>query len=401
MNSCAVAHEFTCKTPFTALLRSFLSTQNIIRHSAVFHLFHLSYLLQTKHHLTKEIKKCQTQLNRMTDREAEMKAMTKEVSDDDDRKTVQTAGTKRPASNTEDDKKAERRAANRRSAFQSRQRRKILIEDLQKTVSALSNENTDLRKNNEELRVQLEATLLENHQFRVQQQLGGSQGGVGGLLGASSLHSAQAQALLRGQGGQATIAQLLGNAAGGSSLGAAPAPAGDNDPLLNARLALAAAQNRVGDLDQNKDNKGSNPPSPRLGSTSNASSQNNASGLQGILDAATLARVAGGGVAGNQLSALQGLLQGGAGASQLSGLQSLLDAQRGPPAGAGALQGLLGSPFGGAGGGLTDIQRAILQGAGGSGASSGLTAPKPAEEGSNNAQMSDALRNLLQRNQGS
>ena len=42
---------------------------------------------------------------------------------------------------TEDDKRDERRAANRLSAFQSRQRRKIVIEDLQKTASSLSKDN--------------------------------------------------------------------------------------------------------------------------------------------------------------------------------------------------------------------------------------------------------------------
>lgn len=67
---------------------------------------------------------------------------------------------------TEEEKKAERRAANRRSAFQSRQRRKILIEDLQRTVAALSKDNNDLRKSNDEIRSQLEAALLENRQLR-------------------------------------------------------------------------------------------------------------------------------------------------------------------------------------------------------------------------------------------
>ena len=67
---------------------------------------------------------------------------------------------------TEEEKKAERRAANRRSAFQSRQRRKILIEDLQRTVAALSKDNNDIRKNNDDLRSQLEAALLENRQLR-------------------------------------------------------------------------------------------------------------------------------------------------------------------------------------------------------------------------------------------
>lgn len=67
---------------------------------------------------------------------------------------------------SEEEKKAERRAANRRSAFQSRQRRKILIEDLQRTVAALSKDNNDLRKTNDEIRSQLEAALIENRQLR-------------------------------------------------------------------------------------------------------------------------------------------------------------------------------------------------------------------------------------------
>lgn len=80
-----------------------------------------------------------------------------------------SSGTSTPTSNgplTEEEKKAERRAANRRSAFQSRQRRKILIEDLQRTVAALSKDNNDLRKSNDEIRSQLEAALLENRQLR-------------------------------------------------------------------------------------------------------------------------------------------------------------------------------------------------------------------------------------------
>jgi len=47
---------------------------------------------------------------------------------------------------TEDEKRDERRAANRLSAFQSRQRRKIVIEDLQKTVASLSKDNASQRQ---------------------------------------------------------------------------------------------------------------------------------------------------------------------------------------------------------------------------------------------------------------
>ena len=46
---------------------------------------------------------------------------------------------------SKDDKKEERRAANRLSAFQSRQRRKVAIEDLQKTVASLSKDYASQR----------------------------------------------------------------------------------------------------------------------------------------------------------------------------------------------------------------------------------------------------------------
>ena len=80
-------------------------------------------------------------------------------------------GMKRKDSCNEDNecKRAERRAANRRSAFQSRQRRKILIEDLQKTVTSLSKDNQDLRNSNNQLRAKLETAMLENQLLRKQQ----------------------------------------------------------------------------------------------------------------------------------------------------------------------------------------------------------------------------------------
>jgi bZIP transcription factor len=65
-------------------------------------------------------------------------------------------------------KRAERRAANRRSAFQSRQRRKILIEDLQKTVATLSKDNQELRNSNNQLLAKLETAMLENQLLRKQ-----------------------------------------------------------------------------------------------------------------------------------------------------------------------------------------------------------------------------------------
>jgi bZIP transcription factor len=67
-----------------------------------------------------------------------------------------------------------RRAANRKSALESRLRRKNLIETLQQQVEKLSKESTEMKAVNENLRKQLEATLSENQHFRLlvaQQQL--------------------------------------------------------------------------------------------------------------------------------------------------------------------------------------------------------------------------------------
>mmetsp|Transcript_116286 Transcript_116286/g.333951 ORF Transcript_116286/g.333951 Transcript_116286/m.333951 type:complete len:337 (-) Transcript_116286:75-1085(-) len=315
---------------------------------------------------------------------------TNEISSDEDGKKEGSKSKKRPSPEpADDDKKAERRAANRRSAFQSRQRRKILIEDLQRTVNALSKDNGDLRKTNEELRVQLEATMLENHQFRMQQQLAGSNNPPSGLLGSSALQSAQLQALLRG-GGQSALSQLLASSAT-PGLGLNTSVSGTSssdaqDPLLNARLALAAAKTRNADaIGQSQgsttastqasgENKGSSSPT-------SSSSPPAANGIQGILNAASLAN----GVPGAAgLAGLQSLLQNPAmrnaqltssihpglvtGGAQLAGLQGLLDQLRGA-----------GSSPAVSAGGLTDLQRVLLQ-------------------GQDKINVSDALRSLLQKN---
>lgn len=309
--------------------------------------------------------------------ESEDKDATNEVSSDEDGKV---SGNKRshPASDDglddTDDKKAERRAANRRSAFQSRQRRKILIEDLQRTVSALSKDNGDLRKTNDDLRVQLEATLLENHQFRMQQQLAGAANNPS-FLGAQSLHSAQAQALLRG-GGQAALSHLVtgaGAAGLGNNLGGSPpASVGSADPLLNARLALAASQSRTSD--KLNLSQGSASGSTQSSAGGNKESSN---GIQGILNAASLSNASG--VAG-----LHGLLQNPGLNTQLAGLQAMLDHSAAGGGQIGGLQGLVEQlRGGGAASGLSDIQRALLRGS--------------AVQSHNQNTVSDALRALLQK----
>lgn len=212
----------------------------------------------------------------------EMNESKHEISSDDgssDKKSEKTSGSKRPvpAAELDDDKKAERRAANRRSAFQSRQRRKILIDDLQRTVAALSKDNGDLRRALDEMRVQLEATLLENHQLRMQHQLGGmaAMGNpAAALFGAQALQQAQAQALLRGAGANPLLAQLLAAAGGGAApaLGAAaPAPP---------PVAPAPTQNTTTEASQES--------SSAVAPAQDASKKED-SGIQGILNAASMA----------------------------------------------------------------------------------------------------------------
>eukprot|EP00957_Ditylum_brightwellii_P022613 1705740-Ditylum_brightwellii.AAC.1 len=69
---------------------------------------------------------------------------------------------RRPAAKSEEDLRKERLAANRRSAAVSRQRRKILIEELQNSVSSLVKENASLRRDNDKLKEQLEQLREEN-----------------------------------------------------------------------------------------------------------------------------------------------------------------------------------------------------------------------------------------------
>ena len=163
-----------------------------------------------------------------------------------------------------DDRKAERRAANRRSAFQSRQRRKILIEDLQKTVATLSKDNTELRTTTNQLRAKLETAMLENQLLR--KQAGGAQASAGAPLGANGVTGSPPSGVLATGGASAKdtagntnvkaeasagptaasasqILNGLNNPDASAPGGAAGVPAPSNtgpDPLAVARLALAA-----------------------------------------------------------------------------------------------------------------------------------------------------------------
>lgn len=69
---------------------------------------------------------------------------------------------------TEEEKKAEKRAANRLSAFQSRQRRQIIIRELRKTVAQISKDNSAQREEVAQLKIEHERILEENECLREQ-----------------------------------------------------------------------------------------------------------------------------------------------------------------------------------------------------------------------------------------
>jgi hypothetical protein len=215
-------------------------------------------------------------------------------SDDDEDGDGESRGQKRAAGGrlvSDGDKKAERRAANRRSAFQSRQRRKILIEDLQRTVAALSKDNTDLRKTIDELRVQLEANMLENQHFRMQQQLSAGGGMSGNILGAPALQQAQASALLRAQQ-QGLFSAASAQAPNGNN----KSKASNNDAYLQAQLAAltAHAQQQSRAQQQQHQQQQQNPGNSLAGLqgllTASVNNNGGALGLQGLIDSAARAQ---------------------------------------------------------------------------------------------------------------
>lgn len=69
---------------------------------------------------------------------------------------------------TEQDKREERRASNRLSAYRSRERRKIIIEDLQQTVNQISKDNIRQRKEKAAIQVKFDAVCKENELLKSQ-----------------------------------------------------------------------------------------------------------------------------------------------------------------------------------------------------------------------------------------
>uniref|UniRef100_A0A7S1YP35 BZIP domain-containing protein n=1 Tax=Ditylum brightwellii TaxID=49249 RepID=A0A7S1YP35_9STRA len=61
---------------------------------------------------------------------------------------------------TKEEKKYDRIMANRRSARESRERKKMMMDKLELTVQHLTNENIELRERNEKLQRQVEALIL-------------------------------------------------------------------------------------------------------------------------------------------------------------------------------------------------------------------------------------------------
>jgi hypothetical protein len=113
---------------------------------------------------------------------------------DDD--SYDTPSKKRKKDLSEEEKLEGRRAANRKSALESRLRRKNLIESLQKQVDKLSKETTEMRVLNENLRKQLETALSENQHFRLafaqQQWSSGLNHGLSSLYSNPSLLNSRA-----------------------------------------------------------------------------------------------------------------------------------------------------------------------------------------------------------------
>lgn len=77
----------------------------------------------------------------------------------------------------------DRKSANRKSAFQSRLRKKILTDDLQQKVAKLQSELVALKETNRTLLQNLETSLAENRRLRFVYQNSGRFAGPGGGLG--------------------------------------------------------------------------------------------------------------------------------------------------------------------------------------------------------------------------
>jgi len=161
------------------------------------------------------------------------------------------------ADKTAEDKKWDRVLANRRSAKESRERRKQLLSDLEESVEKLKRENSGLSEENANLRSQLQFALASNIRTAAEAALAGganphlARSIAAGLLlrGPSTIAAPAVPTMLAGGAQQQPMANANNNAAILAALastmgapnaqsGAALAPAG---PDLSSALAQLTA----------------------------------------------------------------------------------------------------------------------------------------------------------------
>ena len=161
------------------------------------------------------------------------------------------------ADKTAEDKKWDRVLANRRSAKESRERRKQLLSDLEESVEKLKRENSGLSEENANLRSQLQFALASNIRTAAEAALAGganphlARSIAAGLLlrGPSTIAAPAVPTMLAGGAQQQPMANANNNAAILAALastmgapnaqsGAALAPAG---PDLSSTLAQLTA----------------------------------------------------------------------------------------------------------------------------------------------------------------
>lgn len=162
-----------------------------------------------------------------------------------------------PAEKTTEEKKWDRVLANRRSAKESRERRKKLLSDLEESVEKLKKENSGLSEENANLRTQLQIALASNNRTAAEAALAGAANPhlarsiAAGLLlrGPSTIAAPAVPTMLAGGAQQqpmtnannsaailAALASTMG--APNAQSGAALAPAG---PDLSSALAQLTA----------------------------------------------------------------------------------------------------------------------------------------------------------------
>lgn len=159
------------------------------------------------------------------------------------RKTSVTVNSPNSTAKSADEKKWDRVLANRRSAKESRERRKKLMSDLEESVERLKTENSSLARENANLRTQLQNALASNNRTAAE----------AALAGAANPHLARSIAaglLLQGPGTVAVpslpTTLLAGNALNNQQVMMnTNAPATGNANVLAALAATMGAPNNA------------------------------------------------------------------------------------------------------------------------------------------------------------